>query len=107
MLSSAEIARIKSEIGRVIGGNQASIAIRRGSTTLPAQNVRIERKAGGSREVKSPGGEESRTTIVVLGDISLDIQKDDRFTYNNQLYRVLFVRPNKQVCTQAEAELVE
>jgi hypothetical protein len=107
MLSSAEIARIKSEIGRVIGGNQASIAIRRGSTTLPAQNVRIERKAGGSRQVKSPGGEESRTAIVILGGIALDIQKDDRFTYNNQLYRVLFVRPNKQVCTQAEAELIE
>jgi hypothetical protein len=107
MLSGAEIARIKSEIGRLIGGNQTSIAIRRGSTTLPTQNVRIERKAGGSREVKSPGGEESRAAIVVLGGITLDIQKDDRFTYNEQLYRVLFVRPNKQVCTQAEAELVE
>ena len=47
------------------------------------------------------------TDVVILGDTTLDMAKEDRFTWQGDLYRVKFVRPNRQVCTQAEAEVIQ
>ena len=44
---------------------------------------------------------------LVVGLPGLDIQKDDRFNALGGLFRVTFVRPNLQVDTQAEAELIK
>lgn len=107
LLTAADIARMKADIASVMGDNETSIVIRRGSTTLAAQTARVERTKSRSRQMNSEKSEEVRGQIVVMGDTTLDIQKDDRFTYGGNLYRVLFVRPNTQINVQAEAELVE
>ena len=111
MLTAADIARMQADVATLIGDNTASIVIRRdsggSSTELAAQTVRIERTRSRARQLNSIKSEEGRTQIVVVGDTTLDIQKDDRFTYDGNLYRVSFVRPNTQINVQAEAELIE
>ena len=111
MLTLADIARMKADISAVMGDNEASITIRRdvggSTTTLDPQTVRIERTRSRARQLNGDKSEEARTQIVVEGDIDLDIQKDDRFTYNGDLYRVSFRRPNTQIDVQAEAELIK
>ena len=111
LLTLADIARMKADISAVMGDNETSITIRRdvdgSTTTLDAQTVRIERTRSRARQLSGDKSEEARTQIVVMGDTTLDIQKDDRFTYNGDLYRVSFLRPNTQISVQAEAELIE
>jgi hypothetical protein len=108
MLSDADFAWMRANTAEVMSDHLATITIRRGSTTLPAQDVRVERLGqGSSMKVDRTHSEESRTRILVVGEVGLDIQKDDRFNWDGHLYRVLFLRPNTQVDTQAEAELIE
>jgi hypothetical protein len=95
---------IRKDIGKIIGENCQSLVIRRGTATLPAQTVRVERK-GNATLIRQDGSESYIASVTVLGDTTLDIQADDRFTLNGQLYEVKFVRPNRQVCVQAEAVL--
>jgi len=55
--------------------------------------------------VQSGQAKESQGRLLVLGSVSLDIQVDDRFTVNGQLYRVVHVQPNRMAGTTAEAEV--
>src|SRR5688572_1659088 len=108
MLTADDFARMRADMAEIIGDNQASIVIRRGSETLAAQTVRVERAGRAlGRRVQSGNSEETRGNIIVGGAVGLDIQKDDRFTHNGQAYRVTFVRPNTQMGVQAEAELMQ
>lgn len=106
MMTPADIAQMQADLAEVRGDNQATIQIRRGNTTLANQQVRVARLSGG-QEKQSPGSQESRGKIVVLGTLAFDVQVGDRFNANNLLYRVTFVRPNKLAAVIAEAELVE
>ena len=107
LLTAADIARMKLDLAEVVADNDVSITIRRGATTLSAQTVRVERQGRAkAQKGDTPSSEESRADIVVLGDVTLDIQKDDRFTLSGAKYRVLFVRPNVLIGIQAEAELI-
>ena len=105
MLTAADIARMKADVAEVIGDNEVSIIIRRGSSTLPAQTVRIERQ-GQAKSVKGDtmSSEETKADIVVIGEEGLDIQKDDRFSIGGVMYKVLFRRPNEMIGVQAEAQ---
>jgi hypothetical protein len=105
MLTAADIARMKADVAEVIGDNEVSIIIRRGSSSLPAQTVRIERQGRASRKGSAISSEETKADIVVVGEEGLDIQKDDRFTLGGVFYRVLFRRPNELIGVQAEAEI--
>jgi len=108
MLNSGDFDQMQADLAEIIEDNSASIVLRRGSTTIPAQTVRIEQIGRQrSRRLENNSAEESRTQIIVAGDITLDIQKDDTFTLNGQLLRVAFIRPNTQMGVQAEAELVQ
>lgn len=108
MLTAADIAQMKADLAEVIGDNEVSIIIRRGTptVTLPAQTVRVERQ-GRAKSMKgqTPGSEETTADIVVIGEEGLDIQKDDRFSIDGVHYRVLFRRPNELIGVQAEAEM--
>lgn len=106
MLNAGDLARMAADLGEIIADNAVTITIRRQNTTLPPQTVRVE-KAGQSRgrRVTAPGSEETRSDIVVAGPLTLDIKKDDRFTIDGAMYRVVEVRPNQQQGIQAQAEL--
>ena len=100
----AEITTIRTDMR---ADRPMSLSLRRGESTLTTQNnVRVARLASGSRN-RSESGSEMRGGILVTGATSLNIAVDDRFTYSGRLYRVKFVRPNKDTGTQAECELVE
>lgn len=108
MLSAADLARMAAEMAAIRADNEVSITLVRAGSPLSAQSVRIERTGSGSgNRVTRPGMEETRSGVVIAGSTTLDIQKDDRFSYGGLDYRVTFVRPNRQVDTQAEAELLQ
>jgi len=70
--------------------------------------VRIARSGGRGRERDSDGGQEARGDVVVVGGVDFDVEPGDRFNdAGGQLYRVLFVRPNRSVGVVAEAAIVE
>lgn len=97
-----------ADIERLIDENPTEITIRRGSSTLAAQTVRIERVGGKGLERRSAGAAEVLQVVLVLGESDLDIQVGDRFNDDNDvLYEVTFVRPNRLACVQAEARQVE
>lgn len=88
--------------------NAVSISFRRGTVTLAAQTVRVERRGQGlARTEDSAGAQQAITTVVILGSTTLDIQVDDRFTLGGVLYQVIFVNPNRRAATQAEAQAIE
>ena len=106
MLTSGDLTQIQADHLSIIGDNPSSIVIRRGDTTLDAQTVRIARVSTG-RKSDSLGAQESRGGVIVAGDITFDVQTDDRFTHDGILYQVVFVQPNKTVRIVAEAEAIQ
>lgn len=108
MLTPGDLARMRSDLAQIIGDNDVAIVLRRGALTLAAQTARVERSGGGQAGWRASGNtQEARGRIVLAGSLTFDVQKDDRFTWDGQLYRVSFVRPNQQMGIQAEAELVQ
>lgn len=98
-------AAMAASLQAVRDDNATTITIRRRGATLAAQTVRIARLAKAAR--RQAGAEEVAADVLVAGNADLDIQVDDRFTDNGLLYQVLFVRPNRQAGTQAEAKVIE
>ena len=108
MLSSDDLAQMQTDLAAVRGDREESITIRRGDSTLGAQNVRIARVRGSGRRVDSDRGQEIRGQVIVMGGVDLDIAPGDRFNDGEgDLYRVVFVRPNQSAAVTAEAEIVE
>jgi hypothetical protein len=112
MLTSNDWARMASDLTTIRDDNPVSITIRRGSTTLAAQTVRIAQTGMMGRQTDSGPAQESRGGVVVMGASAssaapLDIAPNDRFNAGGLLYRVVLVRPNQRAATVAEAEVVE
>lgn len=105
-MNSTDWAAMASDLQAVRDDNAVSVALRRGNTTLAAQTVRIARRSGHQRR-DSAAASQATTDVVVMGATTLDIQVGDRFTYNNVLYEVEFVRPNRRAATVAEATAIE
>jgi hypothetical protein len=107
MLSDSAKNSIATAIAAIRGDREVSIAIRRGNETLATQIVRVELTTNRASRQSNESASEKRGGIVVNGASTLDIAVDDRFTIDNELYRVVFVDPNRTVVTLAEAEVVE
>ncbi len=107
MLNSDDLTHMNADLMAMRGDHVVSIVLRRGETTLAAQNVRIARVARHGMPVMNGQTEENRGQALIMGDVDLDVQAHDRFTYNNVLYRIVMVRPNRTVMTVAEAVVVE
>ncbi len=107
MPTAAEWAQIRADVMALRDGNAVSLTLRRGATTLTAQTVRVEKSTSQSQRTESQGAESATGRIVVLGDTTLDIQAEDRFTLSGQLYVVTFVHPNRKACTLADAVVEE
>ena len=107
MGSAGDWARISEAMAVIREMNAVDIVLRRGTTTLGALRVRIERQGTQARSADSAGAAQASGVVVILGAIDLDIQPQDRFTLNGQLYEVTLIRPNRLAATQAEARVVE
>jgi hypothetical protein len=107
MLSADDWAQMAADLAEVRGDNQVSIVIRRGASTLAAQNVRIA-GAGSGRSAQGSGTEAAVSSVVVLGATTLDIQPGDRFNDGaGVLYEVVAVRPNRRAAVTADAQAVQ
>ena len=108
MIGDDDIAQMQQTLEQMRRDHEVEITIRRGSTTLAPQPVRIARLGGQALTIDTLGGKEFRARVVVVGSTTLDIRPDDRFNdENGHLYRVIFVRPNRRAAVIAEAEMVE
>jgi hypothetical protein len=108
LMTSADWARMASDMAQVRADNEASVAFRRGATTLDAQSVRIARAGANSASRADAGGAEQMVgAVVIVGSASLDVQVGDRATVNGSLIEVTFVRPNRRAFTAAAARIVE
>lgn len=108
LISASDLVQMAADMAEVIGDRDESITIRRGTSMLAAQTVRIARAGGRGRELNSEGAEEKRGSVVVVGDTSFDVEPDDRFNDTaGVLYRVVLVRPRRDFMVVAEAEVIE
>lgn len=87
--------------------NEVSLAIRRASSTLGAQSMRIEYAGSRGFRLQSDAARQANQAVFILGEHDMDIALDDRFTYGNILFKVVFIQPNRLACTIAEAVAVE
>ena len=102
------LAQVRVDLMAVRDERAESITLRRGDSTVSAQTVRIERTSSFGMAVRSLNGEEYRATAIVLGDIDLDIEVQDRFNDQNGIvFVVIFVNPNRDACCVAEVAAVE
>lgn len=105
---SLNLARVNADLMKIRDERAESITIRRGDSTLSVQTVRIEKVQSYGLQVRSLNGKEYRATILVLGDTDLDIAVEDRFNdASGNLNMVIYVNPNHDACTVAEATAVE
>ena len=107
MLTDADLAQMLVDAAEIVDDNDTSITIRRDSSELSSQTVRLAGAGRASTKRDSKGGQEARGSVIVCGSTSLDIQVDDRFTVSGVLYRVTYVRPSRLFGIIAEAQAVQ
>lgn len=100
-------AQVEKDMRKIRAENEVSVALRRGTSTLTAQDMRIEITGTRGFQVQSDAAREARQAVVILGEKDMDIARDDRLTVNGQVYRVVFIQPNREACTIAEAVVVQ
>lgn len=107
MLTDADWTQMTNDLAEMRQDNETTITIRRGSSTLEPQAVRIARQGATAAVKDGESSQEVRGRVVVLGSTLFDVQPGDRFNdANGTLYQVVFVRPNRRVAVIAEAEAV-
>jgi hypothetical protein len=87
--------------------NEVSIAIRRGATTLSAQNMRIEYAGARAFNLQSDAARAANQAVFILGEPDMDIQKEDRLTHDGKLIKVVFIQLNRLAATIAEGVVEE
>lgn len=94
---------------RRISDKPTSITVKRGTSLLSAQTVRIEYDSG-VQEVETPAGEKSVQKLIVFGVkdhpavTNTDLQRGDRFVLNNLEFEVMaIVYQTGEIQAQAEA----
>lgn len=79
-----------------------SLVIRRGATTLAAQDMRIEMAGPRGARLQSDAARTATQAVIILGEHDMDIQPEDRLTYESHLIKVVFIQLNRQFATIAE-----
>ncbi len=82
--------------------NEVSLAIRRGTTTLAAQSMRIEYAGARAFKLQSDAARAAQQAVYILGEPDMDIQNEDRLTYDGKLIKIVFIQPNRLAATIAE-----
>jgi hypothetical protein len=83
--------------------NEISVAIRRGEDTLSAQLMRIEYAGSRGFRLQSDAARQAQQAVFILGEPDMDIAVNDRLTYGDVLFQVVFVQPNRLAATISEA----
>jgi hypothetical protein len=86
----------------IADGGLAVTLIRGKSTTLPAQTVIIAPLQSQASEISGGAGTSARVRLALVGPVSFDVQKGDRFQIGVTQYRVTYV--NEAIPNRREAE---
>ena len=105
MLSASDWEMMRNLAAQVRTDRSFDVELRRGDTTLDAQEMRIEAVGRGYR-LQSDAAREAQAPVVIFGAPDLDIAVEDRLTLEDVVYRVVFVSVNRDIDTQAEAVAV-
>ena len=84
-----------------------SLAIRRGETTLVAPPMRIEYAGARGARLQSDAARAATQAVFILGEPDMDIQPEDRLTYEDHLVRIVFIQLNRRFGTIAEGVIEE
>lgn len=107
MLTSEDRSRMTADLQAIRDDRPVTVAIRRNGATLAAQTVRIARGGNVQAGVTDTDGLQAAVgAVVVVGDVALDIQPNDKFTVGGALYEVIAIHPNRDHGTQAQARQV-
>ena len=107
MLTSQDRARMTADLRAIRDDRPVSIAIRRNNSTLAAQTVRIARGGNIQAGTTDANGLQAAVgAVIVVGDATLNIQPNDKFTVGSALYEVIAIHPNRDHGTQAQARQV-
>lgn len=98
--AAADLRKVRAE-------NEVNLQIRRGSSTLDAQPMRIEYAGIRAFNLQSDAARSAKQAVYILGEPDMDIQAEDRLTYNGHLIRVVFVQLNRLAATIAEGTVEE
>ena len=107
LMTSEDWAAMNADLMAIRGDNPVSIEIRRGSSTLAAQTVRVAGRKFRADTFDSAGGEQVVGTATLLGDTTLDIQVADRFSVDGVLYEVHFIEGNRVAGVRAQLKVIE
>jgi len=97
----------QARMRKIRARNEVSLAIRRGSSTLTAQLMRIEYAGSRGFRVQSDAARAATQAVFILGEPDMDIQPDDRLTYQQKLIKVVFIQVERQFATIAEGVVEE
>jgi len=100
-------AQIAKDMRAVRAENEVELQIRRGAEELAAQAMRIEYAGARGFRLQSDAARSAQQAVFILGEPDMDIAVEDRLTYTDILFKVVFVQPNRLACTIAEAVAVE
>jgi hypothetical protein len=81
---------------------EVSLVIRRGATTLSAQLMRIDPAGPRGSRLQSDAARAATQAVFILGEHDMNIQPEDRLTYEGHLIKVVFIQLNRDVGTIAE-----
>lgn len=107
LMSSADWSAMAADLADVRGDNETSIVLRRGSSSLTAQSVRIAQAGRQAARLATGEMEAALLEMTILGGTTLDIQPEDRFTVNGVLYEVSAVAANERAGVRARARMVQ
>lgn len=98
---------MEADLTKIRLAREVSLVLRRGNTNLSAQSARFEIAGARAFQMMSDAAREARQAGFLLMAVSADVEREDRFTINGQVYRVAFVQPNRTAATIAECVLVQ
>lgn len=100
-------AELRSDLDEIRTEREISITVYRLGIPLSPQPVRVAKMTNNAVKEENDDATDSHMKIVILGTASTDIQAQDEFGYESELYRVTAVRPHRSIVVRAEAERIE
>lgn len=92
----------RERLRKIRARNEVSLVIRRGNTSLPAQDMRIEYAGSRGARLQSDAARAATQACFILGEHDMDIQPEDRLTHEGHVIKVVFIQLNRQFGTIAE-----
>jgi len=69
--------------------------------------MRIEYAGSRGMRLQSDAARAATQAVFILGEPDMDIQAEDRLTYQSKLIKVVFIQVERQFATIAEGEVEE